>query len=56
MRNHAANGPVKDFGRSTMMEGARLFRVDDMSLVQEVEVAQLKERCISTWGRKRPRN
>jgi hypothetical protein len=39
--SHAADGTVEDLGRSAVMEGAGLFRVDDMAFVEEVVVAQL---------------
>ena len=41
MGNHSTNGPVEDLGRSAVVEGTRLFGVDDVALVQEVVVAQL---------------
>ena len=39
--NHSTNGPVEDLGGSAVVEGTRLFGVDDVALVQEVVVAQL---------------
>lgn len=41
VRNHTADGAVEDLGGGTVMEGARLFRVDDMAFMEEVVVAQL---------------
>jgi hypothetical protein len=38
---HAADGSVKDLRRGAVVERARLLRVDDMALVQEVVVAEL---------------
>lgn len=43
VRDHAADGSEKDFGRSAVMEGARLFGVYNVALVKEVVVAQLNE-------------
>lgn len=40
--SHATDGTEEDFGRRAVMEGARLFRVDDMALVEEVVVPQLQ--------------
>lgn len=40
--DHAADGPVEDLGGCTMVEGAGLFGVDDVALVQEVVVPQLQ--------------
>ena len=42
MRCHATDGSEEDFGRSSVMEGARLFRVNDMAFVKEVVVSELK--------------
>ena len=39
--DHAADGPVEDLGGCTMVEGAGLFGVDNVALVQEVVVPQL---------------
>ena len=44
MRCHATDGSEEDFGRRSVMEGARLFGVDDMTLVEEVVVPELKKR------------
>lgn len=44
---HTTDGAEEDFGRGAVMEGARLFRVDDMALVEEVVVPQLHTICIS---------
>lgn len=41
MGSHAADGSEENFGRSAVMEGARLFRVDNMALVEEVMIAKL---------------
>ena len=39
--DHSADCPVEDLGGGTVMEGARLFRVDDVTLVEEVVVPEL---------------
>ena len=39
--DHTANGPVENLGRSAVVEGAGLFRVDNVAFVQEVVVPQL---------------
>jgi hypothetical protein len=44
VRCHATDGSEEDFGRRSVMEGARLFGVDDMTLVEEVVVPELKKR------------
>lgn len=41
MRSHATNGSEEDFGRGSVMEGTRLFRVNNMTFVQEVVVSEL---------------
>jgi hypothetical protein len=41
VRSHATDGSVEDFGGGSVMEGARLFRVDNMALVKEVVIAEL---------------
>lgn len=41
MGSHATDGTEKDFGRGAVMEGARLFRVDNMTFVKEVVVSEL---------------
>lgn len=41
MRDHAADRPVEDFRGRTVMEGAGLFRVDDVPLMEEVMVSEL---------------
>ena len=40
--HHAADGAEKNFGRSAVVEGAGLLRVNDMALVEEVVVAELR--------------
>lgn len=40
--SHSTDGSEEDFGRGAVMEGARLFRVDNMALVEEVVIAQLQ--------------
>ena len=42
--NHATDGAVEDLGGSAVMEGAGLFGVDDVALVEEVVVPQLREK------------
>jgi hypothetical protein len=42
--SHTTDGSEEDLGGCTVMEGARLFRVDNVPFVQEIVVAQLKER------------
>ena len=42
MGDHAADGPIEDLGGCTMVEGAGLFGVDNVALVQEVVVPQLQ--------------
>ena len=39
--DHSADCPVEDLGGGTVVEGARLFRVDDVTLVEEVVVPEL---------------
>jgi len=46
MRCHATDGSEKDLRWSSMMEGARLFRVDDMAFVEEVMVSKLENQMI----------
>ena len=41
MGNHTSDGLVEDTGRRSVMEGTGLFRVDQMSLVQELVVSEL---------------
>jgi hypothetical protein len=41
MRHHAPDGTEENLGRSTVMEGARFFGVDDMAFVKKVVVAEL---------------
>jgi len=41
VRHHAPDGTEEDLGRSTVMERARFFRVDDMAFVKEVVIAEL---------------
>lgn len=41
MRKHAANGLEENLGRCTMMEGTRLFRVNNVTFVEEVVVTEL---------------
>ena len=41
MRRHATDSPVKDLGRSAMMERTRLFRINDMPLVKEIVITEL---------------
>ena len=41
VRDHAADGPVENLGRCAVVEGARLFRVDNVAFVEEVVVPQL---------------
>ena len=41
MGDHATDGPVEDLGRSAVVEGARLFGVHNVALVEEVVVPQL---------------
>lgn len=38
---HATDGAVEDSRRGAVMEGTKLFGVDDMSLVKEVGIAEL---------------
>ena len=40
--DHTADGPVENLGRCAVVEGAGLFGVDDMTLVEEVVVPQLE--------------
>lgn len=42
--DHAADRPVKDLRGSAVVEGTRLFGIDDMTLVQEVVVPELQDR------------
>ena len=43
---HAANGTEKNFRRSAVVEGTRLLRVNNVALVKEVVVAELRRaRC-----------
>ena len=42
MGQHATDGLEQDPGRCAVMEGPRLFGVDDVALVQEVVVPQLE--------------
>ena len=42
MRGHAPDRSVENFGRGTVMEGARLFRVDDVAFVEKIMVTKLK--------------
>ena len=44
--NHATDSLEEDLGGGTVMEGARLFRVDDMAFVKEVVVSELNN-CVS---------
>ena len=39
--DHTADGPVENLGRCAVVEGAGLFRVDDVAFVKEVVVPQL---------------
>lgn len=39
--NHSADSPVENLGGGAVMEGARLFGVDDVTLVEEVVVPEL---------------
>ena len=39
--HHASDGTEQNFGRSAMVKGARLFRVDNVAFVKEVVVAKL---------------
>jgi len=41
VRNHAADRSVEDFRGRTVMEGAGLFRVDDVPFMEEVMVSEL---------------
>lgn len=41
MRNHAANGTVENLRGCTVVEGARFFRVDNVTFVKEIVVSQL---------------
>ena len=41
--DHAADGPVENLGGGAVVEGAGLFRVDDVAFVEEVVVPQLHE-------------
>jgi hypothetical protein len=41
VRSHAADGAVEDLGRSAVVEWAGLFRVDDVTFVEEVVVPEL---------------
>src|ERR1700677_442124 len=41
MRYHAPDGTEEDLGRSTVMERAGFFRVDDMAFVKKDVVAEL---------------
>ena len=43
MGDHASDGAVEDLGGSAVMEGTRLFRVDDVALVEEVVVTELSQ-------------
>lgn len=38
---HATDGAVEDSRRGAVMEGTKLFGVDDVSLVKEVGIAEL---------------
>lgn len=46
VRGHTADGTVQNFGRSAVVEGARLLGIHDMALVKEVVVAQLPNNCV----------
>lgn len=39
--NHATNSTEEDFRRSAVVKGTRFLRVNDVSFVQEVMIAQL---------------
>jgi len=41
VRHHAPDGTEEDLGRSTVMERAGLFGVDDVAFVKEVVIAEL---------------
>lgn len=41
MRDHTADGSVEDFRGRTVMEGAGLFRVDDVPFMEEIMVSEL---------------
>lgn len=41
MGDHTADGAVEDARRSAVVEGTRLLRVDQVTLVQELVVAEL---------------
>lgn len=40
--HHATDGAEKNFGRSAVVEGTRLLGVDNVALVEEVVVAELR--------------
>ena len=44
MGDHTTDGPVENLGRSAVVEGAGLFGIHDMALVEEIVVPQLKPR------------
>lgn len=42
MRGHTPDRSVENLGGGTMMEGARLFGVDNVAFVQEIVITELK--------------
>ena len=41
--NHTPDGPVKNLGRCAVMEGTRLFGINNMAFVKEIVVTKLSE-------------
>jgi hypothetical protein len=41
MRDHSSDRPVEDFRGRAMMEGAGLFRVDNVPFMEEIMVSEL---------------
>ena len=41
MRDHTADRSVEDLRRCTVMEGAGLFRVNDVAFMEEIMVSEL---------------
>lgn len=43
MRSHAANGPIKDFGRRAMVKGTGFLGIHDVTFVEEIVVTKLRD-------------
>ena len=52
--DHSADGPVENLGGCAVMERTRLFRVDNVTFVEEVVVSQLHEGIEISVRRVRP--